>query len=400
VILSGRASKGALRSRDPAIAECQTLTADRSHLEAVKTVALATGVRVSDAVLGDFGGPAALTIHEYATTGGITLELPQGVIVNAPFDDPFCAESSLELRRDGDRLSLRLREISVPVISVLPLPGYLRELDAQGRSVADIAMSHADRIRVSPIVGCAYDCRFCDLASLRYRPRPIDQILAALDVARSDTALPPRHLLISGGSPGRAQPQQDYFREVCLAVLDHVRATENPSSAPFSVDIMMSAREDGPEFVDAMVDAGIYGFSFNIEVFSETAARAHLPLKHKLARPMLEAMISRAVERVGRTGRVRSLIIAGLESVQETLEGIEWLATLGCDPVLSPFRPARGTALADAPPPSAEDLSEILIQARRIVARHGVALGPRCVPCQHNTLTFPWDVPALDRIPA
>jgi hypothetical protein len=35
---------------------------------------------------------------------------------------------------------------------------------------------------------------------------------------------------------------------------------------------------------------------------------------------------------------------------------------------------------------------ELLARARTVVARHDVALGPRCVPCQHNTLTFPWDV--------
>jgi hypothetical protein len=161
----------------------------------------------------------------------------------------------------------------------------------------------------------------------------------------------------------------------------------------FGVDIMMSPRESGPEFVETMVEAGVEGFSLNIEVFSADAALKYLPLKHKASRAHLERTIRRAVELLGsNSGRVRSLIIPGLEEPEQTLEGVDWLASLGCDPVLSPFRPAGGTPLADAQPVSAPVLTEVLAEARRRVIRHGVALGPRCVPCQHNTLTFPWDV--------
>ena len=65
---------------------------------------------------------------------------------------------------------------------------------------------------------------------------------------------------------------------MCLAVLAHVQAYCAPD---FTVDVMMSARPDGPGFVDRLVDAGVDGFSLNIEVFSESWAREHLPLKHK-----------------------------------------------------------------------------------------------------------------------
>ena len=78
--------------------------------------------------------------------------------------------------------------------------------------------------------------------------------------------------------------------------------------------------------------------------------------------------------------------------MEETLRGVEALAALGCHPTLSPFRPAAGTRLAGQPPPSAAFLSEVLDRSRAIVARHGVRLGPDCVPCQHNTLAFPWDL--------
>ncbi|HEX4805899.1 MAG TPA: radical SAM protein, partial [Conexibacter sp.] len=272
------------------------------------------------------------------------------------------------------------------------LPGYLDAVDAHGDRVAETTMSHADRIRVSPIAGCAYDCRFCDLAADRYRTREPAQILAGIDVALADRSLPPRHLLISGGSPARGERHLAYFDEACRRIVRHVRAATAAWPEPFEIDIMMSARADGPGFVDRMVDEGVTGFSLNVEVFDERHAMERMPLKHRFARPHLAATIARAVERLGAgSGRVRSLIIPGLEPPEETLRGVEWLASLGCSPVISPFRPARGTALAREAPVDPELLRELLREARAIAARTGVPLGPRCVPCQHNTLTLPWD---------
>lgn len=364
-------------------------TTDARTLEETKIIALATGVRIDGDVLRDLGGPRALTIHEYVTTGGITLRLPHAVWVNAPFEEPFCADTPLRLQRDESGLALTLSEQRVPVIEVVPLPGYLDE-SVGGRPVRDTVMSHADRVRVSPIVGCVYDCDFCDLATVRYRPRPLEVLLPAIDVALEDAVLPPTHLLISGGSPGHTAAQQAYFDETCLAIARHVCARG------FDVDVMMTPKPNGPELVERLVDAGVTGFSFNIEVYDETHATAHLPLKRRFAHPHFERTIARAVELLGTgTGRVRSLIIVGLEPAETTLAGVEWLARQGCHPVLSPFRPGRGTKLEGAPPVAASLLRSVLDEAREIVDRHRVALGPRCVPCQHNTLSFPWDVAAV-----
>jgi hypothetical protein len=365
-------------------------TIDRLLLEEVKIIGLTTGLRIDSDVLEQLGGGDKLTVHEYATTGGITLALDEGVLVNAPFDEQFCAASPLRLIWDRDALVLQLADRRVPVRSVVPLPGYLDQVAPSGAPVTATTMSHADRIRVSPISGCVYDCHFCDLGTRRYHRHPVEDVLASIDVAAGDTSLPPRHLLISGGSPARPPEHQLHFEESCLRIIDHVRDTLGEK---FEVDIMMSASTDGPVFVDRLIDAGASGLSLNIEAYSEDASVRHLPLKHRFARPHLEAMIRRAVERLGYgTGRVRSLIIPGIEPPEATLEGVEWLASLGCSPVLSPFRPSRGTVLAAAPPLSPAVLRSVLAGSRTIAQSHDVPLGPRCVPCQHNTLTFPWDV--------
>src|SRR5665213_2667872 len=62
-----------------------------------------------------------------------------------------------------------------------PLPGYLDAVLSTGRSARDLVMSHGDRVRLSPIKGCVYDCGFCDLGELRYERRDFAELREALD---------------------------------------------------------------------------------------------------------------------------------------------------------------------------------------------------------------------------
>jgi hypothetical protein len=104
--------------------------------------------------------------------------------------------------------------------------------------------------------------------------------------------------------------------------------------------------------------------------------------------------IELAIEHMG-PGRVRSLLLVGLEPAEDTLRGVEALAQRGCEPVLSPFRPDPSTPLGKGrnriPPPNQQTITEVFLRATDIAAKHGMRLGPRCVPCMHNTITLPDD---------
>jgi hypothetical protein len=359
---------------------------ERARLEVLKAGLLTAGLRVSAEarrhLLALSGG--ALTSHEYATTGGLTLDLGSSVLVNAPVDEWFCDAARDELRVDAGELEIHGPHGEVhPVVAHVPLPGYLDAIDDEGRAVTDTAFSHADRVRLSPISGCAYKCDYCDLPAERYRRRDAGQVIAALMVGLDDTALPARHAMISGGSPGAAHI--DWFQQVILDVA---------AACPVPLDVMMSAIPGRTDVIDHLVDGGVSGFSINLELYSHVASELYIRGKHKHARPGYDDFVARAVARLGRDGGVRSLIIGGLEDRDATMAGVRHIARLGADPVLSPFRPAERTVLHDRRPPSAASMLDLLAEARVVAAEEGVHLGPRCVPCQHNTLTFPWDVRA------
>lgn len=358
----------------------------RQRLEEVKISLLARGLRVTDAARDVLkrARDEPLSIHEYPTTGGLTLELPEAVYVNAPFDEWYTADASVVLDHVDDTFVLsEPGRLGVPVLRVLPLPGYLKATDGRGNVVTSVAMSHTDRVRLSPLAGCAYTCDFCDLHRQPYRLSDARSLIDAFETAVADRAMPVRHMLISGGSPRKAH--YDAFVEVVGRVVEHAVARG------FETDIMMSPTIDGTGILDEFVRRGATGFSINIELYSDGAAIDHLGRKYRVTRRHFAPFLERAVELVGSRGAVRSLIIPGLEPDEAILEGVDWLASFGCWPVLSPFRPAVGTPVERVAPPSIERLTVLLAEARRIVARRGAGLGPTCAPCQHNTLGFPWD---------
>lgn len=359
----------------------------RERLESVKIALLSRGLRITDAAMSILmrSRDEPLSIHEYPTTGGLTLELAQDVYANAPFDEWYCSQSAVSLDHQADGFVLTEQgEPGLPVARVLPLPGYLDALDSCGRRVTDVAMSHTDRVRLSPLAGCAYTCGYCDFHDQPYLLHDQRQLIEALDVAINDETMPVRHMLISGGSPRKAH--YDQFVSVVGDVVEYA------TSRGLETDIMMSPTIDGTGILDEFVRRGASGFSLNIELFSDSAALEHLGRKYRVTRKHFAAFLTRAVELLGADGAVRSLIIPGLEPEDSTLEGVDWLASFGCWPVLSPFRPAPGTPVQAVLPPTPTQLTSLLLEARRIVKSRGVGLGPTCSPCQHNTLGFPWDV--------
>jgi len=352
-------------------------------LLALKVSCFSLGVSVDAKALTRLsdGGKTPVSLHEYPTTGGITFVVNRNGFVNAPFDGKSCSKPEVHFSWDdaAEEYFIRFRNEEFHV-EALPLPGYIDLIDAEGTSVRDIVMTHADRLRLSPLnKGCAFGCRFCDLARKKYVKHPIPQVVGAMRVAQADRLLPAHHVLISGGTSNTTD--RAYFDDVCHTVLREAR---------MPVDVMMTPRRDSG-FVDRYVKWGVYGFALNLEVFDSAMAREITPEKYRLGRGVWKEAIRRAVDLTGGHGRVRSLLVVGLEPLESTLEGVEFLSRLGCDPVLSPFRPSPGIALERLAPPSREFLAELFARATDITSEYGVRLGPRCIPCQHNTLTLPDD---------
>jgi len=356
------------------------------ELELLKIELMAKGMTVSEsarrAIEGDKKRP--LTLADYASTSGISLELPERIWANAPIQDfnpNFVGEGTQHILdfRDGV-FYVRNGQLEVEAKPV-PVPEYHDKANSKGEKYTNFSITHTDRVRASPLEGCSNNCKFCDMPlKYDYRTKTPEDIVDSIGVALDDVILPARHIMLSGGTP---KPEDyDYLNGVYDAVAQ--------SFPGISFDVMMTPI---PDLLDLrrLRGVGINGLSINMELYNEDIAREIMPGKHEISRQGYLDFIKQAVDVFG-IGKVRSLLMLGLEPLEDTLKGVEELAVRGCDPVLSPFRPDPSTPLADKLPPTIEFMAEAYERARDIVSKHnGVVMGPRCIPCHHNTLTFPDD---------
>ena len=113
-----------------------------------------------------------------------------------------------------------------------------------------------------------------------------------------------------------------------------------------------------------------------------------MPGKGKISLETYKNALLHGVELWGKTGNVRSLLIYGLEPDSSFWDGILWLTSNGIQPIISPFRALNGTAYKDTVPPSTQKLMKVYTQATEICNKFNLNLGPDCIYCQNNTLSF------------
>jgi hypothetical protein len=223
-------------------------------------------------------------------------------------------------------------------------------------------------------------CTFCNIPyddSIGvYRPKPIEALHAAIKTALDDPVQPAQHLLISGGTP---KPKDiPWLREFYANTLN--------TFADVPVDIMMTPL---PGLFDLRELATLHvsELSINLEIFNRDCARQVMRNKFNQGLDTYLDMIEAAAAELG-LGRVRSMLMVGLEPVDDTLAGVRAIAERGGIPVLSPFRPDPVTPLRTLRPPTASTMAQVYLAAAEIADEFGIALGPECPACTHNTISF------------
>lgn len=354
-----------------------------SDAQELKFLLLEHGIGVTPQVrqhiLGSYGDNS-LSSSDFASTSGMILRLEDNVWVNTPlqdFNSNFVSDSCpfiLEVRDNSlfaSGMGLESRA------EYWPQPRFHGELAIDGQPVTNYVVTHGDRARLSPLHGCSMVCKFCDVPyGRRYEKKNLEVMVDAVRRATTDPIQPARHLLISGGTP--RDEDIDWLRNVYRTML--------LTFPEIDIDIMMVPTGNLID-IDELQDLGVCQFSINMELYSDSVARRMMPRKHRQGREHYLNFIEQAANKLG-PGRVRSMLMVGLEPEEDTLAGVRAIAERGGVPVLSPFRPDPITPLRFLQPPKADLMKRVFTAASDILESMGSELGPNCVPCTHNTLTL------------
>ncbi len=311
-------------------------------------------------------------MDDYITCSGITL-----VYLDEYATVGVNEQSDIELIEVGGELFIKEEDNLIKARVITP-PDYMRdEIMIEGKSICVYCNTYTDRLRLQLISGCMNKCKFCNAKEFKYEFNSISGLEQALHIGLSQSKV--RHILISSGSARvedlpKITEMYDYFAK---------------KYSDLDLDIMMTPRgfisytdsTDYEAYLQHLKSVGISGLSINMELNNEDYLKRFCPEKAIIGQENYLKFLSLAVKIFGKN-KVRSLLIVGIEPLEETLKGVEKLAKIGVNPVLSPLFPYGEANF----PPKADLFIKAREESEKICERYNIELGPLCKPCAHNTL--------------
>lgn len=318
---------------------------------------------------------------DYITTRGLMLLLNSKVYVSTDINK----DSPYSICLIGEDYFLKDSQSLICKVDIFQPPEFaLKENKLKnGELITNFVNIHGDRLRLQPIEGCAFTCKFCDLNQKKYKLHLISDLDEAFQYALAKVDF--RHVLISGGTPLNKDTDYEYLNNV-------YKYFGLKYGKTFPIDVMLVPRgldvcsndvAGHEKFLKKLKSWNITGLSVNLELNNDQFRMNYVPNKHFVGKNNYFKFIKLAIKIFG-AENIRSCIVVGLESVQDSLAAVEDLCKIGCMPVLCPYIPNDDETHS----PSPEFMKEVLLGAIEICNRYDVKLGPLCDSCRHNTIFY------------
>lgn len=347
----------------------------RNELLQLKIMLLHCGVRVDDAVILQMIQNGGLNYCEFAA---LDLNIDEQFYFNIPYQAKLTELSPFSIKLDmhGNYVLMYWDTLITKV--------HLRSSDILGKNKTtngfyyeEISYLGNDRLRIYHRNSCYFKtqnigCRFCDIekTNKQFSLADIEEVINAY----CDTPQI-QHYLIGGGSD---TPESEFDQ-----IIEIAKIIKEKTAKPI---YLMSLPPKNIMILKSLKEAGITEVAFNLELYNRELAYKYMPGKGSIPLEIYENAFKQAVTLWGKNGNVRTIFIVGLEPEQSLLAGVEYVCKLGVSPILSLFKPIKGTPLSHLLPPSDREILQICQSTEKICKQYSIPLGPTCHYCEDNTL--------------
>ena len=336
------------------------------------------GMRVPDAASLD--GARGISRTRAGLGSGLEVVLPTGsaikkeIWLNVPVAEPFAQQSPYRLVGGtatgyaiADDRSGHSYEARLP-----PEPSWYTRTTPHGTPMRRIGVLQGTYLGIYINQVCAFwnyapalNCRFCttgqNVGATEAADKSVDDVVETCLAAREESGVTFVHL--NGGFLGSKGLE---------FALPYVEAIKKRAGLLVGVQL---APERAFERYDAIIDAGADHLSFCVELIDPEWFARVCPGKARVhGQELFFAAMAYCASRMPK-GAVSGELIAGLEPIERTLEGIDRIAALGAFPTVCIFRPTVGSDMEDWPAPAYADMRRVMAHAYDACRRHWLPIG-------------------------
>lgn len=306
---------------------------------------------------------------------------------NLEVNIPLNSSSKLKITEDFSHIIDNAGNV-ICSVNLLKQPFDFDLKISESCELKNIAKMCFDRLGITVNPGCyfkksAKGCQFCGIDSSSHysnvkllSPAQVLNIIEKAMKCIGKQSL--RHILLSGG----VVEQEDFGIDIFAEIIKRVK--DNYTDLPIYLMLPPPPKNN---MLLPLIESGLDEISMNIELVGIEY--------HKMIPAKAEIGLSRYLNALEFMAKkmpkfsVRSILMAGIEPIENTLIGVEKLCAVGAMPILSFYRPVGDKAKVRNIFKRPEEVMELWEKANEIASKYDMILGPTCKPCQNNVIALP-----------
>lgn len=304
-----------------------------------------------------------------------------GVIINVCATEQFCKLSPYLLTYNNNYILWKDSK-EIGIVDFIELPCWCNEY-LYGYRIGDYLRPHSyECISCSPITKCGYytlgkACKFCSLNNYSLQNKAeemIDpQILAHMIF--KVLSYKDYELNFSAGTVLTEDKSAYYY----INVLHELKKMNLKKFPYISIEL---TPPDKDYYIEALVDCGVTALIMNIEIADEVLRKNICPGKSEIPLERYVDTMRKAVLMLGK-GNVSSVLLAGIQPVEDIISMGKELMKIGVIPTIMPFKPLDDCAMRNYKTTNPKELLYINTKLEKELLRNG--MNPRsqhgCTRC-------------------